>query len=99
VGALAVAYTIVVAIDGGYALARWLLGAACVLLGWACIAASRRPVSEIARRQKDAIVENSPLDLAWKRLPPGAARRFQTAAGVLLVAAGLLFAALSVPAL
>jgi hypothetical protein len=40
-------------------------------------------VSEIARRQKDAIVENSPLDLVWKRLPAGAARRFQTAAGVL----------------
>jgi hypothetical protein len=98
VGALALGYTIAVSLDGGVALARWLGGLLCMLLGFGMILASRRPASQIAHRQKHAD-SGSPLDLMWSHLPARPAQTSQTAGGVLLVAAGSLFAALSVLAL
>jgi uncharacterized membrane protein YfcA len=99
IGGLAVAYTIAVAIDGGYALKRWLFGLFLVLVGVATMLASRRPRSEIERRQRRARASESALDMLWAYLPAGAARRTQTAAGVLLIAAGVLLGASSIPAL
>jgi hypothetical protein len=100
VGVLVVGYTLVVAIDGGYALARWLFGLVCVLLGWGTILASRRPASEIARRRKGSKVESLfELDFPGFDLPVRAPRWLEAGAGVLLMAFGVVFAAWSAFAL
>jgi hypothetical protein len=100
-GLVAVGYTVALAIVGGGPLFLWLFGIGVILLGVGPILASRRSESEIAysQRHPDQRFESDfdVLDWVWDRLlPPRAARRFQTAAGLILLTLGVLLAALSI---
>jgi hypothetical protein len=94
VGVLAIGYTIVVAVDGGYALSRWLFGLLFGLVGWALIANSRR----LSAADLEAVRRNARFD-PFGHLPLGAARRVMAVAGALLATAGIALGVSSVFAL
>lgn len=107
IGCAAVGYTIGLCIVGGDALALWLAGLVVLLLGLGPVLASRRPDTEIVGLQKHPDPKGewfagdvpAVLDALWSRLPVRAARRFQTAVGVVLIGIGLVLAGWSVGAL
>jgi hypothetical protein len=100
-GILAIAYTIVVVVDGGYAVARWVFALASVLLGWGLIASASRlgESNKFTPRPTSVFEPVSWLEVLLGRLPVRVARRVQTAIGVIFGAVGVLFGALSVLAL
>ena len=86
-GVLAIGYTIVAAVDGGYALARWVFGLAFALVGWGLMAsAARLSVSDLEAYRRGVSVTDpvSWLDWLFGHLRLRTASRVQTVAGALL---------------
>lgn len=96
-GVLVVAYTIVAAVGGGYALVRWLLGLFFALLGWALTRTARRlSASDLERYRRRRLAL---FDQLFGRLPLSVARRVEFLLGAILITAGAALAVGSVLAL
>ncbi len=93
---LGVAYTIVVAVDDGIALKRWLFGLAAALVGGAMMIAAPKTGSNSAYGREGL---HDPVGLVLRFLPLRVARRAESVMGAILVLAGVALAASSVLAL
>jgi hypothetical protein len=104
-GVVLVAYTIVVAVDGKYALLRSVLGLFCALFGWGLTRTARRLTAsalEKDRRRRMANLAGWPLwlfDQLFGRLSLRLARGTEFLMGAILIAAGAALAVGSVFAL
>ena len=97
----ALAYTVLAALGGRYAIVRWLVGLGWVALGAGLISASRRSeTAQLSRRRRLGRADlRNPLEVVFALIPAPAVPRFQAVTGGLLAAAGGLMAASSVLAL
>lgn len=104
-GVVVAVYTIVAAVDGKYALVRWLFGLFLALFGWGLTRTARRLSAsdlERDRRRRMANLEAWPIwafDQLFGRLPLAFARRTEFVMGAILIAAGAALAVGSVLAL
>jgi hypothetical protein len=101
-GVLVVAYTIVVAVDGKFALLRWLFGVLVGLLGWGLTRTARRlTASDLHRYRRGASLMHAATWLDWLfgRSPLRIARRVEGLIGGILITAGVALAVSSTFAL